>query len=570
MPLPNEIRYEFIESYLVDEHGRQIRVQPWAKANLFEPLDGYQSWRRGPRLCQLCKVKVALIHATLRACHVAPHEGCDGVDGEKVLIVVLNLKRQQGKTTHLAAYALSELFLARNSNTLFFAAAESQTERVFRSKFVIPIERNKKLASKVTITGHKIINERKGNVLEYVPTAKSVPGGSQRLLLVDEWRDVPDDVTAAAVPMVIGGKGLECPYGHLTCEMGPDAPKECPVCGTELEAWYGRIVGASSSGDATGAFAELVEHLEENPNKYSRLFRSTETLNPNANENAFAAIEETFGSLPSLSSGIRRELHNEFTRKGDEFLPTKAIASVVNNDLKDAESSEMRCIGFLDCSRTTELTSLILAGDPAKQGAAPAFEKLQVLRVDVWDPKRTKNKRVDYHAIRDHLELLFGVSPPRFPFLLELAIDVAGAGHLQDAQELFQWCRTRPWGVRVTPFTADRLSNQLMWQHLEQRVLGGTIAVPNNPRLVEELKSARLKITESGIAKVVDSAAGDRRGGKPHRDVSMALAGCCLLAAKYAARGAKGDSQIVRSIEQVLNRSDNFKPTMKGAREWRW
>lgn len=178
------------------------------------------------------------------------------------------------------------------------------------------------------------------------------------------------------------------------------------------------------------------------------------------------------------------------------------------------------------------------------------------LAVDVWDPRTSSGGRVDYKAIRAHLEHLLGSVPPRFPSLLELAIDVS---LLQDAEELADWCRRQPWGGRVRAFRADRLTNQLMWQHLEQRVLSGRDKIELLPhkRMLDELKAARVRIGETGLAKVVDSVRGDRRG-RLHRDVAMALAGCCYLAAKYATASIGGT--VAKRINESIRLTSKFKP----------
>lgn len=574
MPVSLENRTEFIERYLVDEFDRPLHVRPWMKSHVLEPLDGYQSWRAGERLCSSCKILVARICSTLAACKIAPHSGCDGVDGHKIIIALLNLKRQQGKTTTAAVYSLSELFLARNSNILYLAAAEKQSGRIFEAKWVAPIRKNPKLLRKVSINGDEIRNERRGNLFKFVPTsAKSVPGGTWRFLIVDEGRDVKAPVIAALVPSIIAARGLECPYGHFTSESSATTRQDCPACGTILEEWYGRILVMSSSGEDTGWFFEMIDLLEEVPQPNSYLYRSAETLNAHTSEETITAIEETFGKLPSMEGLIRRELHNEFTREGDEFLPAKAIKAITSEALVEVQASTQRCVGFLDCSRTAELTSLVLAGDPNSDGEGasvhPPFEKISILRVDVWDPKTSPGGRVSYTQIRDHIAAMLGTAPLRFPNLVELAIDTT---LLSDAKELFDWCRRQPWGGRVREFQADRLANQLAWQHLEQRVLGGAerIEIPNHKRLVDELKSARVRTTTEGFARVMDSSAGDRRGGRLHRDISMALAGCCFLAAKYGARAADKSSTVAQAINASLTLQSKFKPitTKIGKNKW--
>jgi len=565
MPVPLDIRARFIETHLVDEFGRPLKVHPWMRQHVLAPLDGYQSWRAGERLCDECRAKVARIHTTLEACRVLSHGGCDGVDGHKIVVALLNLKRQQGKTTTGAAYSLSELFLARNSNVLYLAAAEKQSERIFEAKWVAPIDRNPKLRKKVVINGDEIRNERKGNYLRFIATsAKSVPGGTWRLLLIDEGALVNERVVAKLVPSVISAHGQECPHGHYTTGAEDEARRDCPTCGTALEEWFGRVLVMSSSDEDSGWFFELVDLLTNDPTPSAYLYRSTETLNAHTSEATIAALENTFGRLPSMETYMRRELHNEFTREGDEFLPAAAIKAIVREDLQDVDASDLKCVGFLDCSRTSDLTSLVLTGDPD----GSTFERLRVLRIDVFDPKISPYGRVDYAQIRALLEEVAGTA--RFPNLLKLWIDTS---LLQDAQELYDWARRQPWGGKIHAHRADEASNLVMWGNLAQRCLSRPpkIEIPPHRRLVEELKAARVRSTPKGYDRVVDSSAGDRRG-RIHRDVAMSLAGCCLAASEFVARArteAGGASLALRINESLAVRA-RFKSLTGDVKKRSW
>ena len=169
------------------------------------------------------------------------------------------------------------------------AAAEKQSKRVFQEKFVAPILANPKLRRKVQILETSIRHVKRGNVIQYIPaSAKSAPGGTSNLVIIDEARDVDAEVAAALLPQILGARGLDCPYGHFTTSATDDDGKDvtgatCPTCGTDLEEWVGRVLVMSSSGDVTGWFAELVAMLEEKPSPFAHLFRTADTLNPNFN-----------------------------------------------------------------------------------------------------------------------------------------------------------------------------------------------------------------------------------------------------------------------------------------------
>ena len=182
-----------------------------------------------------------------------------------------------------------------------------------------------------------------------------------------------------------------------------------------------------------------------------------------------------------------------FTRAGDEFVPAAAVQTHTAT-LPAVERSTARTVGFLDCSRTADLTSLVLLG--ARDGENLA--ELDTFRIEVWDPKRSPMGRVRYSEIRDALESLL----PCFPRLLELRVDVTASS---DAQDLVDHLRRLPGGRRVEPWHADRRGNRELWDALERRLLGDASAlrIPDHARLQKELRALRIKPQGSGFA-VVD------------------------------------------------------------------
>ena len=554
---------------------------------VYKPLDGYKAWSRTPdgeipRLCDHHRAMVGQIRSTRKACWVAPHDDCDGLRGYKIVLVVIHITRQEGKTTAGAAYVLSDLDLARNSPCLYFASAETQAKRVFDEKFTSPILSNPGLKSRLEIGRNEIRNPLLANSLRYIPTsARSIAAGSYRLLIADEIRDVPGDTIVKAVVQVVSAKGLECRLGHHTRAMDGDPPEEggpyphCPTCGLELEEWHGRALLMSSSGEDEGLLPELVGHLRETPDRGVHLFSTEARLNPSKSLEAVDAIDRVFGALPSTQGAVDRELRNVFARKGDEFLPVETIKAITNASLHNLDASELFSVGFLDCSQTNDLTSLVVGSDPTGQN----FSKLVTTRIDLWDPtdkRQCPNGRVDYRALRHHLVQLMGgwedldkkkssiPLPCRFPNMIELQIDTSIA--ITDAKELYLFCREQPWGGKVSEYNGNEVESMLMWDQLEIRALSGRdfMEIQDHSRLREELRRASIKTTEKGIRKVVDSPHGNRRGGrKRHRDVSMSLAGVCRLASKYAGRGTKMVEGI-RRLNESLTLNSRFRPIVTG------
>jgi hypothetical protein len=109
------------------------------------------------------------------------------------------------------------------------------------------------------------------------------------LLIVDEARDIPDDVDTALAPAVIGGRG--------------------------------KLLIGSTAGRPAGCFYELVK----TPLPETWVYHSTENTNPYADRGVVSFLKRQ----PALisPSAMRRELGNEFTEDGDSFLPSSLIES---------------------------------------------------------------------------------------------------------------------------------------------------------------------------------------------------------------------------------------------------
>ncbi len=546
--VPLEIRKGFVEKFLVDEYDRPIRLMDWSIDHIINPLDGFKLWRADPKrkLCKKCIPIAGTVVLTRKglAARLKKHGECGGLLLLSVIVVVINLKRQQGKTTAGEAYALSELFLGRNQKIVYMAASEDQAQRIFEAKFAGPIRKNPELARRVKIGIKSIINEERGNSFRFIASsAKSAPGGTSTLIIIDEARDVDAKTAVALMPQILGAKGLGCPEGHYSGAGGPEARTDCPTCGADLIEWMGKLLIMSSAGDDEGWFRELVEKQETSPMGVCHLFRSDATLNPNFNVKGSDALDEVFGDLPSMAIYLQRELHNVFAREGDEFLKPELIEACRNSKLTNEAGSKWRCVAFLDCSKTTELTSLVICGDPmsdprgqTKDIVAP-FTRLITLRIEIWDPKKMPKGRIDDKIIRARLAEIL----PKFPRLVEVGVDI---NMVNWAEDLVDYARTKSWGRMFVGYRATQMINQDMWESLERRFIAGRnfIQIPGGDgaiaiRLKKELKAARIRELPSGRYMVMDSRKGNRRG-KMHRDVAMSLAGCAYLADIHSFKGS--------------------------------
>lgn len=587
MPVPLPRRLEIART-LRDNDGRPIEARDWQIENIFKALDGFKTWGRGPKLCQPCRDRVGEIKPKRRLCSVAPHDDCHGLRGYKILVVVLDVTRQEGKTTGGALYILTDLLEGRNRHILYLAAAEGQAGRVFDQKFVGLLESRADLKARLDAGMDTLRNPARNNSFIFVPTsAKSIAAGTYRVLFVDEIRDVDPELIVKLLPSILSVTGIECPRGHQTlprprcpvcrdvvegfeCEVHGETPvPSCSSCGAEMEEFAGVALLASSAGDESGFHNELVEHLRANPHPSWHLFSSQERLNPAKSRETVRAIDEVLGEIATTSAITKRELHNVPASKGEDFLGAKVVESLVDPRLVNVEVYEKPCVGFLDCSLTTDLASLVLCGEDAPAGAI-AWSRIATVRIDVFDPQDRKQfpkGRVRYKpdpelpggSVQEHLEALM----VRFPGLVEVWIDTT---LIEDAHDLYLWAKKQPWGGRVREYPPPmerETVKKAIWDALEARALAGpgALRIQKLKRLQDELKSAKTKISELGTRKVMDHGAGDRRGKRRmHRDIAMSLAGCCWIADRLRARAlAPSKSAVLDRLNAALASSSLFK-----------
>lgn len=587
MPVPLPARVKFTAEELRDESTRPIEARPWMIEHLYKPVDGFKVWRRGPKLCEAHAEMVGLIKPRRRLCYVAPHKDCDGLEGHKIVCVAIDVTRQEGKSTAMAALSLTDLALGVNIPALYMAAAEDQAKRVFEQKWVSMIRKNPRLDAEkggvLEVAGESISNAKRNNSFVFISTsAKSGVGGSMRRIYIDEARAIEDETFFEIIVSASAQMGLECPRGHVTLPMPAEGPPmddqvlpPCPVCGVELDEWYGVIVVASSAGEDAAWFTQLVEYLRENPDPAFHVFSSAARLNRNKSTEFTGALRRVFVNIPGLEPIVRRSLDNVPGQKGDQFLPKEAVTAIVSKKLRNVETWPGPCVAFLDCSRSTDLTSLVvcadvpveLLDDRGKKVQAPAFSKIVAVRIDVFDPKDPKQfpgGRVRYFprrgeieggTIQEHLEEFI----PRFPGLLELWIDVT---LLSEAQDLYEWARKQPWGSKARDYHGNELESQLMWDALEMRVLSGPagLEIPELPRLVKELKDAKTARTINHKIKVMDPKGGGSKRRLRHRDISMSLAGCCWRAGILLSKGIDDGGRFVQRLNESIKLGSRFKP----------
>ena len=528
-------RLEFARKNIRDKSGKKWtdKGRDWIKEEFWTPADGWKLWPKAEdgQLCDQCGELAGTIgetRAELKAKLEALPDGCcGGLKIEPIILSVLCLPRRSGKTFNTAAYVLSQLLLQHHRRIAFICSSEDQMRSLFRENYSTIVKQNSKMGKSLEVFEHRgtIKCAKTKSLFEGMSTSHgSVTGRGRTNVIIDECRDVPSRTMMALLPSVYEANGVECPRGHIHTPNKAEAPSHCPVCRSELEPWYGRILLMSSAGLIEGSggekdwFPELIEHLRANPSPNVHLYESESSINPDVSEVITNTVESVFGSLESTRSYVAVEVGNQFTRKGENLLVKPQIDRCVDSGLRNHTSSEQKCVAFLDTSRTNDLTSLVILAEDPKKTTEP-WGHLVVERIDIWDPKKLPGGVINPAEVLAHLDLYL----PMYPNLMSLAVDT----------RVMPWAtalvkkvkKERTWGRVVQGWNKRRAERKSSWSLLHQRILSGTIRIPANQQLRKELISVR-KITD------IDGQMDIRDASRRHRhvDVADALAVCCYLA----------------------------------------
>ena len=417
-------------------------------------------------------------------------EAFAALDDPAIRELLLWRPRQSGKSQCLAALAITEVLLRPDAYVVMAAASETQAAAIYARKIKKPLERMLRLpAANSPFRKHVRITKRgielsNGAALEVIATnSETSPGRSPTLLLLDEARDIRDDFYGAFVPSVIGAGG--------------------------------KLVIASTAGPPRGFFFDLVQR----PTSETWLHHANTNDNPHADRRMMNFLERRLGTM--MPTAARRELGNEFTDDGTEFLPAPLVDAAVDEALGEMSAHDAPAFVMYDLSRKRDLTSrTVVLWEPPRR--PEARDHLVVASIRVWDPKRSPTGEVDFADVRADLDML----PQRFPNLCAVLID-EGA----EAGALLPFARGCPPLALVTKgFIATAENNMKLWGALAARLHAGTLSIPAHERLLAELRGLRQEqFAFGGRWRVLDSSR------KFHRDVSLTLAGACFAAEQVLA-----------------------------------
>lgn len=559
MGLSTGARKKFCESSIVNKEGRKFTLdgRPWVEREFWEPAN---SWRiianDKQNLCDTCSDRVWEL--TQWSHDWRERYACDSCAGCKIvpiLVVILNLPRREGKTFNVAAYTLSEICLKKNRSVLFLATSGDQSKMLYEDNWETPVKSSPVLSKMLSVVGERITCASTGSQFRYAKTssANAIAGGGISLLVLDECRGLQAKAAMSAIGSTRDQGGLECPKGHVNIANTPGAPERCPACDAWLEPWYPMIVLTSSSGIETGTDLDWFQNLvdaqtgsaEGIPVANVHTFRMTESQNPVVRDEITNAYTDLFMQSPALRPFVGVEMHNQTMRVGEDFVPPSSLQAITNRALGAFETCEEPCVAFLDTSTTGDLTSLVIvADDPSR--SAEVFNCVRVVRVDTWDPKKMRNGVIDAAEIEEHVARMLTA----FPAVQTLAVDVRGtvswaplmvanlrrAGHKQVIE----------FGNRGS---RDRPERDLGWSLLEQRIMSRRIQIPEDARLIRELKGVHKRMRPDGSYEVKD-----RNRSQCHADISEGIASACLLIHRNAHKPTRASVRSARRAARTTNK----------------
>ena len=569
-----ESRLKFARKHVTNKEGVHFatRGRPWVEDELFRPAEGYKLWPiELTTTCDECKDRISEIVETpddnpTTACE------CGGLSAEPIIITVLNLQRQDGKTFSTMGLITSIMFQDKNKSIAFLCTSEDQAEKIFGENYGACINGSKALSKRAVVKRMGFTVPSRKNIFEALPAShKSVTGRSRTHIVIDEARDIPARIVMALLPSIFSMGGIECPRGHVHLnneEMAADdAPEKCSACGDRLLPWFPRVIITSSSGILDGSesdwMAEMLEELEKRPNPNAHTFASGESLNPAKSKKVVDAVSTIFGALPSTRHYIAAEVDNQWTRKGVDFMAPADIKRAVDNKLINEYKTGDPCVAFLDTSKTVDLTSLVILAEDTDRSSEP-FEYVRMARLDVWSPKDFQTGVIDDREILKHLDHVL----PMFPGLLSVVVDVRG----------------NPWAIRLVAKAKkgrsysramdawtknSTVESQIGWGLLEARIRQLTIRMQSDSRIITEFKGVAKKQVGADEYKIVDR---DRR--RSHMDITETMACACYLAhlqqmgagrAGGLSRRKHGDAEAQASVKATLSR---IKHGIKPGRNW--
>lgn len=556
----------FCEKFLDNGNGRpwSLKGREYVLDEIWRPMLGYRTvaspGAEVDELCPACREQFWAIEVDHRMTAAPGHRApCEGLRRVPVITTLLSIPRRNAKSHSILSFLAARIFLKSNQRWAFMASAEDQAEEILETKIVRPLSRNPESTPAVDwdirpwfkVEGSKLIVPSQNSWIEVLPSsAGSITGRGNTGVAIDECRDVDALAAAAIIPTIWDCDGWECPRCMKQWD-AHDSPPACPTDGSPLERWNGRVVLASSMGRVTDNddkdwFANTVKARLARPKPTAHVFYTDKIINPSVSIEIVDASVDVFSDVPGMSDYMAIESSNQPTRPGDSYMTADDVKAILDRNLEDVCGSTRHAVLFLDTSDTTDLTTLAVIVDDARENEA-AFWRDALGHIKVWEPQNPQQCPggvIVESEIEAYLERVFGL----YPKLRRAQVDTRGRPW---AFAMVNRIRKTAWGKRLEHYMGKQEDDDAGYQALHDLVLQKRFRMPRpkkdegaklfpgmdpHARLMRELPALR-KVTRPGARGgfgVVDPNANARGRNKNkkglHRDIAAGVAGAAALA----------------------------------------
>lgn len=536
LPEATRRRVKFAKTCMTDKTGQawSDEGREWVVRDVWGALDGWKLWPGDPqRVCSGCMDRAGeIVYRQDDTEPADPDEHgpeCDGLKTNRIKILMMDLDRRSGKTYNMAAFAMSDICRFKHRHAGFVASAGEQADFLVRQNVLDPIERSEYLSAvtQIRTSVSMVMVPGTGSSFRwYEHSDRSVTGGGLRLVIVDEAKDVSPEVLAKLIATAFEYYSWECPRGHYTRKEQGDGKCGIPGCKRELFEVTGQVVLMSSKGKLRGDpakdwFSELCKQVDEEPDPEVHYFtnRTGRHLNPEVDKaGTREAVSRVLGKVAGLKASIAGETEDRWVDPSGDFVAHADLLRVTDLSLENRSASDAPCFGFLDTSRSGDLTSLILVEDDLDKRRAGEIEWSRVVlsRIRIWEPRELFGGRRSGNPVLDELEEVFTY----FPKLVGLMVDLRGKMPWAEAMLKQVDEERRPWRRRIERLeTTDHSGRDFGWTELEERILGDRIRMPNHPRIAQECRGVEWALRRDGTRFVKDKAR-----HKTHREILESLA----------------------------------------------
>lgn len=514
----------------------EIEPGGWLYDHYWKPAHSFRLWPVDPtRLCDDCRARAGSLtldyyepEGTRTRDHEDDHD-CKGLQSEIIQFILVQLKRQSGKTVGTSGLAAAKLYKDADGRIAFISGSEDQSKELFKEHYADHVTNNPALRKRSEIVGNRITVARTGSRFVFLPTSMAgATGGTMTTVIIDEARNVPAEVAVALIHTILAQSGWICPNhkpgnNHTRTKGDLDEPKHrvCGICKARLVPWAAQIFVTTSAGEIKGTsrdwFFELVEANEEDPHPRAYVHVDESTVNAKVAASVENAIGSFLGKAESLRTAVDIESHNIARKRGEDVITQTEIKRCSDRTLGRAELCREKAVGFCDIASTIEKCSVVIMADDTDQGE-DRWDRVYIPHLTFWDPKKMPHGVIDEKEVEAELDHCVRA----FPNLTVLHVDTRGCPW---AVAMVKRLRAKSPHFRkvIRPWNKNGGEDEQGWIDLEVRYRQRTIRHPLEPEIGKEARGLMRK--KKGDRLVVD----DINRQRMHKDIMESMAMCCYL-----------------------------------------